>query len=136
MINLPLVGRAMYSLMFIMYGVSHFTKLDMLTQYAAGTGVPAPKFAVVLTGVMILAGGLGVLLGYWAKLGAAIIFLFLIPTSLAMHAFWTIEDPAEAMPEMAQFFKNISMAGAALLIIYFGPGPRSLEQKDWEDVDE
>ena len=32
--NMLLVGRVLYSLMFIMYGVSHFTKLDMMSQYA------------------------------------------------------------------------------------------------------
>ena len=133
--NLLLVGRLLYSLMFIMYGVNHFIKLDMMAQYTGAMGVPAPKLAVVLTGVMILAGGLSVLLGYKAKLGAAIIFLFLVPTSVMMHAFWTIEDPMQAMPEMAQFFKNLSMAGAALMITYFGSGPKSLEATA-EELDE
>ena len=97
--------------------------------------MPAPEVAVILTGAMILAGGLSVMMGYKAKLGAAIIFLFLIPTSVTMHAFWAIEDPMQAMPEMAQFFKNVSMAGAALIIVYFGSGPRSLGVAE-EEADE
>jgi len=43
-----------------------------------------------------------------------------------MHRFWGLQDPMMAANQMAHFFKNIALAGAALIIIYFGSGPLSL----------
>ncbi len=50
-----------------------------------------------------------------------------MPTSLMTHSFWENKNPLQTMAEMAQFFKNLSLAVAALMIAYFGLGPRSLE---------
>jgi len=71
---------------------------------------------------------LSILLGYKPKIGAWLIFLFLVPTAFLMHNFWAILDPMQSQNQMAHFMKNLSMAGAALLIAYFGSGPMSLEK--------
>jgi uncharacterized membrane protein YphA (DoxX/SURF4 family) len=44
-----------------------------------------------------------------------------------MHRFWTVPDPITAQYEMANFFKNIIMAGAALMITQTGTGPYSVD---------
>ncbi len=123
---LVLLGRVLFSAIFIMGGVSHFTRLNMMAQYAGAKRVPASKLMVTLTGAMILLGGLSVLLGAYAKIGAWLIFLFLAPTAIMMHNFWTVQDPMAKATEQAMFMKNLSMAGAALLIAHFGSGPYSL----------
>jgi uncharacterized membrane protein YphA (DoxX/SURF4 family) len=65
---------------------------------------------------MILIGGLYLALGIYADLGALLIALFLIPTSFLMHAFWKETDATAKQNETISFFKNLSMAGAALII--------------------
>jgi len=77
--------------------------------------------------MLAIAGGLSILLGYRAKLGAWIIVLFLIPVTLMMHKFWTVTDPMMAQIQMILFMKNVSMLGGALLISQFGAGPFSLD---------
>ncbi len=124
---LVLIGRALYSLLFILASFGHFSSHTI--GYAAGVGVPFSKILVPLSGVMLLAGGLSVLLGYRAKVGALLIVLFLIPTTFIIHKFWGITDPMRAGIEQAMFLKNISLIGAALLIMYFGSGPFSLSKK-------
>jgi len=79
--------------------------------------------------VVALAGGLSILLGYRAKLGAWLIALFLIPVTLMMHKFWAVTDPMMAQMQMAMFMKNLSMLGGALLITQFGSGPLSLDAR-------
>jgi len=81
-------------------------------------------------------GGLGriggcrsILLGYRAKLGAWLIVLFLIPVTLMLHKFWTVQDPMMAQIQMVLFMKNVSMLGGALLISQFGAGPFSLDAR-------
>jgi uncharacterized membrane protein YphA (DoxX/SURF4 family) len=81
------------------------------------------------SGVVAIAGGLSILLGYRAKLGAWLIVLFLIPVTLMLHKFWTVQDPMMAQIQMILFMKNVSMLGGALLISQFGAGPFSLDAR-------
>jgi uncharacterized membrane protein YphA (DoxX/SURF4 family) len=111
-----IIGRVLFALLFISSGVSHLTKLEAMTGYAQYKKVPAAKFSVVLSGLMILIGGLYIAFGVYADLGALLIALFLIPTSFLMHAFWKETDATAKQNETVGFFKNLSLAGAALII--------------------
>jgi putative oxidoreductase len=76
-----------------------------------------------------LAGGLSILLGYRAKIGACLIALFLVPVTLMMHKFWAVHDPMMAQMHLVMFVKNVSMLGGAFLISHFGAGPLSLDAR-------
>jgi len=91
--------------------------------------VPLASVAVPLSGVLAIVGGLGILLGYRAKLGAWLIVVFLVPVTLMMHKFWTVPDPMMSQIQMILFMKNVSMLGGALLISQFGAGPFSLDAR-------
>src|ERR1700740_3026771 len=119
------LGRFLFALIFLMAGANHFNKQSI--GYPASQGVPLASIAVPLSGVVAIAGGLSILLGYRAKLGAWLIVLFLVPVSFMMHKFWTVTDPMMSQIQMILFMKNISMLGAALLISQFGAGPLSLD---------
>jgi putative oxidoreductase len=121
------LGRFLFALIFLMAGANHFNKQTI--GYAASQGVPLAAIAVPLAGVLAIAGGLSILLGYRAKLGAWLIVFFLVPVSLMMHKFWTVTDPMMAQIQMILFMKNISMLGGALLISQFGAGPSSLDAR-------
>ena len=75
-----------------------------------------------------MAGGLSVLLGFHARLGAWLLVLFLAPVTLTIHRFWGIPDRGAAAMQRIQFIKNSALIGAALLIAYLGSGPYSLAQ--------
>jgi uncharacterized membrane protein YphA (DoxX/SURF4 family) len=129
---LYLIGRLLFSLIFLMSGFGHLTQSDALSQYAASKGVPAPKAATIVSGLMILAGGLSILLGVYMEIGAWLIVFFLLPTSFMMHDFWKVEDPMQKQVEQAMFMKNLSMTGAALVFYWLvqthGYGPFALGQ--------
>ena len=122
-----LAGRVLYSLIFLMTPLSHFSAGTIA--YADLSGVPMSSILVPLSGVIGFLGGLSVLLGYQAKRGAWLLVVFLIPVSFAMHAFWTVQDPTMHQDQLAHFLKNVSMLGAALLISQFGAGPMSLDAR-------
>jgi len=121
------LGRFLFALIFLMAGANHFNKQTI--GYAASHGVPLAAIAVPLSGVLAIAGGLSILLGYCAKLGAWLIVPFLVPVSLMMHKFWTVTDPMMAQIQMILFMKNVSMLGGAVLISHFGAGPFSLDAR-------
>ena len=110
------IARVLFALIFISSGISHLTKLEAMTGYAQYKKVPAAKFSVVLSGLMILIGGLYIAFGVYADLGALLLALFLIPTAFLMHAFWKETDPTAKQNETIGFFKDLSLAGAALII--------------------
>jgi uncharacterized membrane protein YphA (DoxX/SURF4 family) len=110
------IGQILFALIFVNSGISHLTKLDAMTGYAKYKKVPAAKLSVVLSGLMILTGGIFVGLGIYADLGALLLAIFLIPTAFMMHNFWKETDPTSKMNETISFFKDLSLAGAALII--------------------
>ena len=121
------LGRFFFVLIFLMAGPLHFSKPEVA--YAAAQGVPLASILVPFSGVLAFAGGLSILLGYRAKVGAWLLVLFLVPVTVMMHNFWAVHDPMMAQVHMAMFMKNVAMLGGALLISQFGAGPFSLDAR-------
>ena len=111
-----IIGRVLFALIFLASGANHLTKLEAMTGYAQYKKVPVAKLAVVVSGLMIIVGGLYIVFGVYADLGALLIAIFLIPTAFLMHAFWKETDATAKQNEQIAFMKDISMAGAALII--------------------
>ncbi len=121
-----LLGRILYSLIFIAASFGHFQQPAI--NFAKMQGVPYPEILVPLSGVMALLGGLSVFFGFKVRYGALLIILFLIPVTGMMHAFWHISDTAARELQQIMFLKNISMLGGAFLLLYYGAGPWSLDK--------
>lgn len=111
-----LIGRILFAFMFVTAGLNHFTKADAMTGYASFKKVPAAKLSVLASGALLVAGGLSIILGVYADLGALIIAILLTIMALTMHNFWAQTDAQAKQTEMVNCFKNISMAGGALFI--------------------
>jgi putative oxidoreductase len=124
---LVLLGRLFFVLIFLMAGPNNFASQTIA--YAKSQGVPLASLAVPLSGVIAIVGGLSILLGFRAKLGAWLIALFLVGVTPMLHNFWTVADPMMRQMQMIMFMKNLSMLGAALLISQFGSGPWSLDAR-------
>jgi putative oxidoreductase len=116
---LVLIGRILFCVLFLNSAVGHLTKTKAMAGYAASRGVPAPVPATAASGVLLLAGGLMVVFGVWADLGALLLVVFLVPTALLMHPFWKETDEQAKTVEMVSFFKDLSLAGAALMLLAF-----------------
>ncbi|WP_227982890.1 DoxX family protein [Nocardia spumae] len=116
---LVLIGRILFVVLFVSSAIGHLTQADAMAGYARSKGVPMPKEAVLGSGVVLLIGGLAVLLGVWADLGALLLFVFLLPTAFLMHPFWKESDPEAKQGEMVHFNKDLALAGAALMLFAF-----------------
>jgi putative oxidoreductase len=114
-----MAGRLLFSWFFLKSAYAHLSNVSGLAQYAAMHKVPAPKVAVAGTGLLLLGGGLSTLLGLYVPVGMLLLVIFLIPTAFMMHKFWGLSDPMAAAGQAAQFWKNMTLAGAALMLFYF-----------------
>ena len=119
------VGRALFALIFITSVFGHFSRATI--EQASAHGVPFATVLVPAAGMLALVGGVLVVLGYRARFGAFLVLLFLVPVTLVMHKFWGIADPQVAQLQRVMFMKNAAIAGGALLIMYWGSGPYSLD---------
>ncbi len=124
---LVLIGRVFYSAIFIGSGFEHFSASTL--HYAQIHNVPNAEILVPFSGALAILGGLSILLGYKARIGAWLIIIFLIPVTLMMHNFWAINETGPRLMQQTMFMKNLSMLGAAFLIAYWGAGPCSLCNK-------
>ena len=124
---IPVIGRILFAAIFLVAAPRHFTA--EAAAHAAELGVPLARLAVPLSGILALAGGLGVLLGYQTRWSALALVAFLVPITVMMHGFWRIDDPVAMNVQRAHFFKNIALIGAALMIAQLGAGPFSLDAR-------
>ncbi len=122
-----LIGRIFIGGFFLMAGFNHLGHLNMMASYAKMKGTPAPKLAVGSSGILLLLGGASLLLGFHPTIGVILLVIFLVPTSLMIHNFWTIQDSQAKMNEMVQFEKNIAILGLLLMTLLIQrPWPLSL----------
>lgn len=112
----PLLGRILLGLIFVMSGVTKITGFEGTQQYMASQGMPAT--AVLLVGAIVveILGGLSVILGLWARAGAAALVVFLIPATLIFHTDFSQQT------QVIMFLKNLSIMGGLLLLVAQGPG--------------
>ena len=112
-----LLGRILLGGFFIMNGYKHFKHLAMMTGYAQSKGVQMPREAIILTGLMLLLGGAGIVLGVYIELSVLLLVLFLLGTLIKIHTYWTMTDPMAKMSENIQFHKNLALIGALLMLL-------------------
>ncbi len=117
---LPLAGRVCLSLIFLNAGVQHLLNFPSFISTIADQGLP---LAPLLGGgaiVFLLLGSLSLILGYKSNIGAILLILFLIPTTIIFHPIAS---------DLSGFLKNIALIGGLLLIISYGSGAVSIDNK-------
>ncbi|HEX9786406.1 MAG TPA: DoxX family protein [Candidatus Binatia bacterium] len=112
---LVLAGRVLISVIFLLSGVSKIMDWSGTAQLMAAQGLPLVRLLLGAAIVIEIAGGLSVLLGWNARWGARLLFLYLIPTTLVFHNFWALSG-AEQQTQLVNFLKNLSIMGGLLLV--------------------
>lgn len=122
-----LIGRIIVGVYYLFNASNHFMRLEMMAGYAGSKGVPAPKLAVLVSGVLLLVGGLSIITGFQPVIGVIALVLFFLPVTVMMHNFWAVQDQMAKMSEMANFTKNMGLLGSALMFLAIPlPWPLSL----------
>jgi uncharacterized membrane protein YphA (DoxX/SURF4 family) len=128
------IGRTMLSSYFVLSGIRAIRNPDEFVadaQPVADRLVPAIKryapnevadfvpentaTLVRVNGAFQLAGGLAMATGKGRRLGAGLLALSMIPTTLARHPFWTRDDPEQKAHDRQQFVKNVGLLGGVII---------------------
>ncbi|MEP6655635.1 MAG: DoxX family protein [Betaproteobacteria bacterium] len=123
---IALIGRIAVAILFVTSGWGKMMDFGGTAGFIASNGIPLPQVATAITIVEELGLGLAIALGWQTRYAAAVIALWLIPTTFLFHNFWSA--PADqVMMQQINFMKNVSIFGAMLLLMAFGPGRYSLD---------
>jgi uncharacterized membrane protein YphA (DoxX/SURF4 family) len=112
-----LIGRIIVGVYYLYSASHHFLQLNTLSGHAQSLGVPAPKLAVLASGVLLLIGGLSILAGFQPIVGVIALVLFYLPVTFMMHPFWKVQDPMAKMGQTINFTKNMALLGSALMFL-------------------
>lgn len=110
------IGRALLGTMFIILGYEAAKEPGGRTALAEDLGIPNPEMAVRANGAAMVVGGSALALGIFPRAAASGLAASLVPTTLAGHAFWKIDDPAARNGQRIQALKNMALAGGLLVI--------------------
>lgn len=117
-----LIGRLLLGLIFLISGLNKIVDPQGTQQYMTMMGMTWMTTLFYLGAIVIeLAGSLSLLLGYRTRLGAWLLFLFMIPTTLIFHTHFA--DPNQ----MIHFLKNLSIMGGLLYVAGYGAGRYSMD---------
>ncbi|TMG32755.1 MAG: DoxX family protein [Chloroflexi bacterium] len=119
------VGRLLFVGLFMSTAVNHIRSRDRYVAIAKGR-IPIPYVAGWPAGVWLLLADASLVLGVWPDIGTLMLAAFLVPITILFHPFWAISDPAQRRTQEMNFYRNVSLVGAALalfaLFSVVGPG--------------
>jgi putative oxidoreductase len=77
-----------------------------------------PVDAVRLNAAVHLGAGALLAAGVMSRLAAAALAVSMVPTTVAGHPFWEIDDPAKRSQQRVQFLKNLGILGGLLVLAF------------------
>ena len=114
------VFRVATSLIFIVGGLGHFGAHDYMLERMADSPwrdvvamIGDPSWLLWLSGGVFVIFGITLALGYLTRISALLIFVTLVPVTIAMHF---------APGHMGPLLKNVAIMGALLYFYANGPG--------------
>jgi len=113
--ELFLLARLLFGGVLAFTGLNHFTDTDSMAGYAEFKGLPAPRASVLLSGGLLIFGGLSLVAGVYPTIGAGALAVFLLASGVTMHDFWAVDEDVQT--EMTQFLKNVYGTGAAIAFL-------------------
>jgi uncharacterized membrane protein YphA (DoxX/SURF4 family) len=135
------VGRIFLAVLFIVTGIQKVMNVSGIAKMLEDNKVPIPEQIVPYLGAMPkyealgylvagveLVGGLMVLVGLWARWGAAMLAIFTAGTIFFVHHFWDMEGAAYTS-NLTQALKNLSIIGGLLLVVGAGSTPNAVDRR-------
>ena len=129
--TIALGARVLLTLPFLRSGLSKIVDFEATAGFMRAEGMRLVPLFLVGAIVLEVLGGLSILAGYRARLGAIALMVFLVPTTLIFHDFWSFTGDAAAMQRLS-FINNLGLLGGLSMVAAFGSGAISVDAKTKE----
>jgi putative oxidoreductase len=114
-------GRILLSSLFVLSGLSKIGAYAATVGYMSAMGVPGALLPVVIATELL--GGVAIAFGWKTRVVAFLLAGYALLTALVFHINFADQT------QMIMFFKNVSIAGAFLMLTANGAGRLSLDGK-------
>ena len=108
-------GRILFASLFLVSGVRDVLGWGGVVGFMQSTGLPSAELLLVATVALKLLGGLMLVFNRYAAPAAVLLAGFCLATAVIFHNFWAV-DAAQYSNQLNHFMKNISLAGALLMV--------------------
>jgi putative oxidoreductase len=114
-----LVGRLLISALFLHEAYATLTAYSAAVAYSEAFGVPGQLLPLAIA--VELAGGLMILVGFYARVAALALAGFCVATALLFHVKLGVRN------ELLHFEKDLAIAGGLLILFAHGAGRWALD---------
>ncbi|HEX4503656.1 MAG TPA: DoxX family protein [Scandinavium sp.] len=125
---LLLIARIAIVALFIIFGYPKILGFSGTVQYMASSGAPMPTLAAIIAVIMEVPAAILIILGFFTRPLAVLFIFYTLGTAVIGHHYWNMSGDA-VVPNMINFYKNVSIAGAFLLLAIVGPGSISIDRR-------
>ena len=122
-----LLARFCLSFVFLWSGVSKAFNPVAGRAEVAALGLPNPALFSTLTIICQIGGGLMVLLGLWARLGALGLLSFTVIATLLAHGSGGLTGE-KRQQVLTTAFEHLAIVGGFLFVIFHGAGALSVDE--------
>ncbi|AIR06367.1 membrane protein [Cedecea neteri] len=123
-----LIARIALILLFIIFGLPKISGFSGTVAYMEHLGTPLPTLAAVIAVFMEVVAAILIIIGFFTRPLAILFVFYTLGTAVIGHHYWNMTGDA-VMPNMINFYKNISIAGGFLLLAVTGPGAISVDKR-------
>lgn len=116
-----LVGRVLISGMFLWAAYEKMKNWNATVTYLKTKNIPYLNIVLPVGVALKVIGGLSVLLGWHAHIGALLLLIVAISSCLKMHDFWRIQGEEKSMEKLL-FIKDVAVIGGLFMILALGAG--------------
>ncbi|MCA8246655.1 DoxX family protein [Burkholderia multivorans] len=126
--ELLLAARVLLMILFVLFGWQKLTGFAGTVAYMASTGSPSPELSAAIAVGVELVGGVLIAIGFYTRPLALVFAVYTLATAFIGHRYWSLQGMDQYLA-MINFYKNISIVGAFLLLALTGPGRYSLDRQ-------
>jgi uncharacterized membrane protein YphA (DoxX/SURF4 family) len=112
--NITTIGRILFGLPFVIFGINHFLMTDyylgMLTSF-----IPLGAYTIILTGILMIAAGISIITKKFVKLSAILLAIMLLIFILTIHIPHLVKG-VDTTITLITLLKDISLMGGSLMI--------------------
>jgi putative oxidoreductase len=123
-----LIARILLSVLFVIFGWKKLLGFGGTVGYFTHLALPMPMLAAAIAVAAEFFGGIAIVLGVLTRPIAVLLAVYTIATGFIGHPYWTMTG-AEQAGAMINFYKNVGITGAFLLLYVTGAGKYSVDAR-------
>lgn len=113
--NITTLGRILFALPFVIFGINHFIMMDyylgILTSF-----IPLGAYTIILTGIMLITAGISIITKKFVTQSAIALAVLLFIFILTIHVPHLVRGTADKTVTMIALLKDISLMGGSIMI--------------------